>query len=146
MLIRKAREVELPEIIKLSRLWEQEQITFGLRANSIDDIRLLIDEYFWIALDEDQVIGYIYGSVKNNDGISVLDQNDKQYLEIEEIYVHPAHRTKGIGRNLMNNLINDINNNDIRRVTVSSANKDWKSIKEFYEKFGFKMWTLTMYK
>jgi hypothetical protein len=54
---------------------------------------------------------------------------------------------KGWGMNeMLKTLIEELEKDGITRFIVSSANKDWKRILDFYEKHDFNMWTITLYK
>jgi ribosomal protein S18 acetylase RimI-like enzyme len=67
-------------------------------------------------------------------------------VEIDEIYVHPHYRTDGIGHKLVDQLLDEASARGITRSMVYSASKEWETIVGFYEKHGFKMWFVEMYR
>lgn len=146
-MIRRAHLQDIDQLLILSKKFEEEGITTGLVANSRDLLEELIKSHFWVVVDNNIVIGYLYGKACMNDNLSIFTPEDKKYFEIEEIYIDPNDRNKGFGSRLINSSLKDLLNNEgISRVTVSSANKDWIEIYEFYRRHGFKMWTINMYK
>jgi len=80
------------------------------------------DEHkYLVARDEDKVVGYI--------GIEkILDEE-----HIINMAVHPAYRKQGIGKRLMQHVLND---EDVFFLEVRVSND---SAKKIYEKYGFKV-------
>ena len=54
-------------IANLQKQWESEAITYGFIADSDDDILAYNRDYFYIALDGENVIGYVTVEGKVND-------------------------------------------------------------------------------
>lgn len=133
------------EVVELSKMWEIEDLTYGFVSNSPSDIKSKISEYSWIALDSGKVIGYIFGNILISDGLAVLPQGEK-YMEIDELYVHPNYRNSGIGYRLVDRILSKSKENGIAHATVYSSSKRWEDIVEFYERHGFKMWFVQMFK
>ncbi|WP_219836867.1 GNAT family N-acetyltransferase [Paenibacillus sp. R14(2021)] len=146
MMVRKAESTDLESISGLSEIWEQEDITYGLKANTAKDLLACLENELWIAVEEVIIVGYLIGEVKRNTSLSIFEESDRTYFEIEEIYIHPDRRGRGIGEKLLKEVTENLKQQGITRMTVSTANKDWKNIIGFYEKFGFKTWTMTLFK
>ena len=102
----------------------------------------------WIICDRQRSIyrGIFTWSNKKQQWSINLEESDKSYFEIEEIYIHPDFRGKGFGKALLKEVTENLNKQGIDRMTVSSANKDWKKIIDFYQMNGFKTWTMTLFK
>lgn len=145
MVVRKAQSKDLSSISNLSELWEAEESTYGLKANTAEELLSYLGNEIWVVEVEESIVGYLLGEVKNNSGLSIFEETDKLYFEIEEIYIHPEFRGNGFGQVLMKEVIRNLKRNGIDRMTVSTANKDWKRIIDFYEKNGFKTWTMTLF-
>ncbi|WP_238403267.1 GNAT family N-acetyltransferase [Paenibacillus mesophilus] len=143
--VRKANETDLVQVAKLSELWVSENITYGLGANSEQLLRTYIGDYFWVAEADSQVIGYITGTVHVSNGLAVIEKGE-HYLEVDEVYVHPAYRNENIGHMLVDRLLQTAEENRITRSIVYSATKQWQNIIGFYEKHGFTMWFVQMYR
>ncbi|OGB90130.1 ribosomal-protein-alanine N-acetyltransferase [candidate division WOR-1 bacterium RIFCSPHIGHO2_01_FULL_53_15] len=80
------------------------------------------DEHkYLVARDDDQIVGYI--------GIEkVLDEE-----HIINMAVHPDYRGKGIGRRLIQHVLND---EEVFFLEVRTSNE---TAKDIYEKYGFKV-------
>ncbi|QHW31636.1 GNAT family N-acetyltransferase [Paenibacillus rhizovicinus] len=143
--IRQATQHDLPKVVECSQLWTAENITYGLGPNSEEGLRSSIGDYFWIAEVDSDVIGYITGSVHESEGLAVIAAGER-YLEIDEVYVHPEHRSGTIGHQLVDRLLQTAEGNGINRSIVNSASKQWREIVGFYEKHGFQMWFVQMYR
>jgi len=143
--LRKATEDDLAHVSKLSELWVSENIIYGLVPDSVPYLRNYIGEYFWVAEADSEIAGYTFGTVRESDGLAVIGKGET-YLEIESVYVRPEYRNRNIGHQLVGKLIRTAEQNGISRALVLSASKQWQKIVGFYEKHGFKMWYVQMYR
>ncbi len=143
--VRKANENDVLIVAKLSELWVSECFTYGLAANTEELLRRNIGDYFWVAEINSEVVGYITGSVHESDGLAVIEKGEL-YLEVDEVYVHPEYRSGNIGHLMVDKLLQTAEGNGITRSIVYSASKQWQKIVGFYEKLGFKMWFVQMYR
>lgn len=146
MIIRRAEINDLHQVAALSKVWEEEDITYGLKANSIDDLIHYVSNELWIVIDHDKVIGYLLGEVKKNEGFVIFEESEQSYFEIDEIYIDPDYRQRKIGSVLLSEVTSHVREKGTNRIIVSSANKDLKKTTEFYEKNGFQSWTITLFK
>ncbi len=80
---------------------------------------------FWIALDEDKVIGTIYA----------IDF-DSQFLALRKMFVDTNYRGSGIGKKLLNSLINRDEYKNILKIYLGTIDK-FKVAHKFYESNGF---------
>jgi len=65
---------------------------------------------------------------------------------LEEIYVKPAYRNRGIGTKLFHYVENEIKASGIGQILLSSANKDFDRTVRFYQKLGMHTWTVSFFK
>lgn len=144
-IVRKAKETDLSDVANLSEIWVSESITYGLGASTEELLRNNIGDYFWVAETNSQIVGYITGSIHVSDGLAVIEQG-QHYLEVDEVYVHPEYRSRNIGHVMVDKLLEAAEGNGITRSVVYSATKQWQKIIGFYEKHGFKMWFVQMYR
>jgi len=142
--IRKCTLKDVPQIAVLSRLWSDEAVTFAYPAASEDKIAQRLGDYFWIAEKDGLVIGYTHGAVQTSH-YPVFPLN-APLLEIYEVYVHPDYRADGIGHQLVDSIIGEAESNGVMHALVGSSNLDWSRIVGFYERLGFKMWYVQMYR
>ena len=135
-------------VSNLQKQWESEAITYGFIADSEDDILAYNRDYFYVALDDDTVVGYVTGEVKTNgkeNYMNVFLANTK-YLRVNDLYIAPDYRNKNIGAELLNVVEQKAKNNRVKHIFLSSATMDAESVRRFYEKNGFKIWTTTFFK
>lgn len=135
-------------IANLQKQWESEAITYGFIADSDDDILAYNRDYFYIALDGENVIGYVTGEVKVNDKDNYMNvfTMDAKYLQVYDLYIAPAYRSKSIGADLLEIVEEKSKENGVEHIFLSSATIDAESVRRFYEKNGFKIWTTTFFK
>lgn len=135
-------------IANLQKQWENEAITYGFVADTEDEILNYDKEYFYAALDGEAVVGYVTGEAKANDKnnyMNVFLLNTK-YLQVNDLYIVPAYRSKSIGAELLTMVEEKAKINGIKHIFLSSATIDAEAVRRFYEKNGFKIWTTTFFK
>lgn len=135
-------------VSNLQKQWENEAITFGFVADNEDEILTYDKVYFYIAIDGETVIGYVTGEVKSNDidnYMNVFPLNT-EYLQVNDLYIAHDYRNKNIGAELLNVVEQKAKNNKVKHIFLSSATMDAETIRRFYEKNGFKIWTTTFFK
>ncbi|MGO4528528.1 GNAT family N-acetyltransferase [Paenibacillus sp. 2TAF8] len=144
---RMGQKEDLTHIITLSNLWQKEDITVGYEnvAWTPEKLEKKLNEYFYIVELYDVVIGYAFGVIRRGNAEPVISQAE-EYLEIHEAYIHPDHRSKGIGKELVKCLLDQAQEQRIERALVGSSNRRWKDTATFYEELGFNMWYIQMYK
>ncbi len=141
--IHEARQSDLKRILELSLMWEKEDSCYGYRANTEDDLK---DRYILAAYD-DELIAYVFGKEEIQDKqTSVIDKN-MHYFEIEELYVHPSYRSRGIGKQLMESLEKELKKKELKMMVLSTATKNWKAIMHFYiDEIDMNFWSARLYK
>ncbi|MBF1122514.1 MAG: GNAT family N-acetyltransferase [Solobacterium sp.] len=141
--IHEAKQSNLKRILELSLMWEKEDSCYGYRANTEDDLK---DRYILAAYD-DELIAYVFGKEEVQDKqTSVIDKN-MHYFEIEELYVHPSYRSRGIGKQLMERLEKELKKKGLRMMVLSTATKNWKAIMHFYiDEIDMNFWSARLYK
>lgn len=120
-------ENTVKQLIDLSYVWEKEDITFGLRHNEPSDI----GEICFIALDNDKIIGYIFGNYFINDKYRSYGEIGDKFFDVFEIYVLPEYRSQGIGKKLFSLLEEEVRK-EAKYIILSTATKDYKRILKFY--------------
>ena len=141
--IHEAKQSDIKRLLELSLMWEKEDSCYGYRANTEDDFQ---DCYILAAYD-DELIAYIFGKEEIQDKqTSVIDKN-MHYFEIEELYVHPSYRSRGIGKQLMESLEKELKKKGQKMMVLSTATKNWKAIMHFYiDEIDMNFWSARLYK
>ena len=141
--IHQARQSDIKRLLDLSLMWEKEDSCYGYHANTEDDLK---DRYILAAYD-DELIAYIFGKEEIQDKqTSVIDKN-MHYFEIEELYVHPSYRSRGIGKQLMESLEKELKKKGLEMMVLSTATKNWRAIMHFYiDEIDMNFWSARLYK
>lgn len=117
------------KLIELSYIWEKEDITFGFRHNERSDL----NDVCYIAIDKGNIVGYIFGEYYTNDKYSAFANIGDKFFFINEIFVHPDYRSKGIGKKLFSLIEKEVKDN-VTCITLGTATKDYQKILNFYIK------------
>ena len=83
-------------------------------------------------------------------GVSCSSENAKAsctpYFEVEELYVCPADRSRGVGRRLFA-LAEEAAAGEADFLMLSTATKNWRAILHFYvEELGMEFWSARLFK
>lgn len=145
MNVRPAIVGDLPVVQRLQREWAQAQITHGYRPPRRVALRRALGGFFWVAEHRGRIVGFTYGSRRVSKGLAVVPKGCA-YLDIEDVYVTPRWRNRGVGRALIDAITAAARERNIRRVMVYSATKDMRRLLRFYEQLGFKSWFVQLYR
>ncbi|WP_445324070.1 GNAT family N-acetyltransferase [Paenibacillus sp. FSL M7-1455] len=97
-----------------------------------------------MTLRKGRIVGYTHGVIQTSQ-YPIFPLNSR-FLEIYEVYVHPDYRGDRIGSQLVDRMIAEAESNGITHAFVGSSNLDWQRTVGFYERHGFKMWYVQMYR
>ena len=141
--IHEAKQSDIKRLLELSLMWEKEDSCYGYRANTEDDLQ---DCYILAAYD-DELIAYVFGKEEVQDKQTSVINKNMHYFEIEELYVHPSYRSRGIGKQLIERLEEELREKGIEMILLSTATKNWKAILHFYiDEIGMNFWSARLYK
>ena len=130
------------ELIHLSRDWEAEDSCRGYRANTAEDIE---GRRVFLAFDQDRPVGYLFGLTENTKNASSVMPAGTPCFEVEELYVLPAYRSRGIGAALFRAAAGAVRG-EAAYITVSAAAKNWRAILHFYlEELGMEFWSARLF-
>ena len=119
------------ELINLSHVWSEECICFGLVPNTKEDLK----EPCFIALDNNHIVGYIFGHFYDNEkkvscGEDIIAIGEKCF-DVDELYVLESYRNKGIGKKLFLELEKEVKDK-VNFITLGTSTKDYRKILHFY--------------
>jgi len=141
--IHQARQSDIKRLLDLSLMWEKEDSCYGYRANTEDDLK---DRYI-LAAYNDELIAYVFGKEEVQDKQTSMIDKNMHYFEIEELYVHPSYRSRGIGKKLMESLEKELKKKGLKMMVLSTATKNWKAIMHFYiDEIDMNFWSARLYK
>lgn len=115
------------QLIDLSRLWVEEDCSYGMVVNEVDDLR----EPVAVALDGEKIIGYCFGHC-------YVQEQRKSYMEagescfsVDELYVMPQYRGAGMGKELFR-MIEKEARKKCSFLTLATSTKNYKAILKLY--------------
>lgn len=130
-------------LIMLSKDWEAENSCYGYRANDRTDIE---GNRIFIAEENGIVIGYLFGKVCEAGNMRSIMPEKTPFFEVEELYVVPSHRSRGIGKELFSYAEKQVKDT-AEYIVLSTAVKNWKAIFHFYlDELEMNFWSARLYK
>ena len=132
----------LDVLIGMSADWEAEQSCYGYRKNERSDIE---GNRIFLAKDGDETIGYLFGHVEKSQKATSIMPDGTPCFEIEELYVKPGYRSKGIGGMLFAYAERAVTG-EAEYIMLSTATKDREAIRRFYDRAGMNFWNARLFK
>ena len=146
--IRPATAGDLGAVVALSQAWAAEGCTPGYPALSADDERLqswLDGGYFYVGTCQGAVIAFALGVVKLGKN-AVFKPEGERFLHLLSVFVDIDHREQGVGDRRGGDLLAKAEAAGVSRSMVGSNNVDWLRTQRFYQRHGYKMFSIEMIK
>lgn len=141
---RAATPEDFPALAQMSGEWEIENNCRGYIRN---DEEYLSGFRIFVAETGGKVIGYIMGTAETSKDMAAVMPDNTTYFEIEELYIKPAYRSSGVGHTLMKYLEDKLLSENIEKIVLSTATKDYKRILHFYiDEMGMSFWSARLFK
>ena len=136
-------EPVLSRLIALSRDWEAENSCYGYRANQRADIE---GNRIFLAEENGEAIGYLFGHAFRSENMRSVMPEGSPCFEVEELYVVPALRSRGIGKALFQYAVDAVRA-EADYIVLSTATKNWRAIFHFYlDELGMEFWSARLIK
>lgn len=133
----------LKRLISLSEDWEAENCCYGYRKNTPDDIK---GNRIFIAFEDCALIGYLFGHEEVTEKTTDIYTAGTNYFEIEELYVRPQFRSRGVGRELFQYVEKEISDK-ADMIMLGTAAKNFRAILHFYiDELGMEFWSARLFK
>ena len=142
--LRQCGETDVRAIRALQESWDEEEITYGFRPADEATIAGAIGPYFYLAEADGQIVGFVAGSVREGHDTCIMPDG-QAYLEIDDLYVRPEFRAQGIGRRLLDKVLEEAKARGVRKAFIYSSTKDLFRAMRFYESAGFQPWFARMF-
>ena len=142
------KEVELTEAIakqlmSLSEDWEREDICRGYRSNELRD---LDGNRIFLALEGDAAVGYLFGHREIAEKATSVYPAGAEYFEVEELYIKPEFRNRGIGKRLFQYVEAEVAA-EADMIVLSTSTKNFRAVLHFYiDELGMEFWSARLFK
>ena len=142
------RETELTEevlarLVALSEDWAAENSCWGYRANERADIE---GNRIFLAEDESGVAGYLFGRICLSERMKSVMPEGTPFFEVEELYVAPGKRSRGIGKALFR-YAEEAVKGEAEYMVLSTATKNWKAVFHFYmDELDMSFWSARLFR
>ncbi len=133
----------LEALKQMSADWAAENSCRGYYANDESDIR---GNRIFLALEGDTPVGYLFGQVTRAERTSTVMEENTPYFEVEELYIVPGWRSRGVGGGLFRYAESQVKQ-DAEYILLSTATKNWRAILHFYiDEMGMDFWSARLFK
>ncbi len=131
------------KLIALSEAWEAEGSCHGYGKNTCAD---LAGRRIFLAEENDEITGYLFGCPVEAEKSDSVMQEGTKYFEVEEIYVKPEHRSRGVGSALFR-FMEERLEPELKYIRLVAASKKYKAALSFYiEELGMEFWSALLFK
>ena len=130
-------------LIRLSEDWEAEGSCHGYRKNEKSDIE---GNRIFLAQGGEDILGYLFGHVEKSEKATSIMPDGTPFFEVEELYVVPEHRSRGIGKQLFSFAEKAVSG-EAEYMMLSTATKNWRAILHFYiDELDMDFWSARLFK
>ena len=133
----------LERLISLSEDWEAENSCYGYRANERADIE---GNRIFLAEEDGETVGYLFGHSFKSENMRSIMPEGTDCFEVEELYVVPAFRSRGIGAALFRHASEAVKA-EAEYMILSTATRNWRAVFHFYlDELDMQFWSARLFK
>ena len=102
---------------------------------------------FFLRRQGGEIVGYLFGKKVRAEKTSSVMEQGTEYFEIEELYVSPEMRSKGLGGRLFRMAEETMRRENVEMICLSTATKNFRAILHFYiDEMGMEFWSARLFK
>lgn len=136
-------EAVLALLIRFSEEWAAENSCHGYRANERADIE---GNRIFLAHAGSRTVGYLFGKACVSRNMTSIMPEGTPYFEVEELYVIPDRRSRGVGKALFR-YAEEAVAGEADFLLLSTAVKNWRAVFHFYlDELEMEFWSARLYK
>lgn len=124
---RKLDENTTLQLIDLSRIWVEENCSWGMVINEKSDLK----EPLAVALDGDQIVGYCFGECYTQERKNSCIPGGSRCFSMDELYVLPQYRGQGIGKTLFRMMEQKVSE-ECEFIILTTSTKNYRGILHLY--------------
>ena len=146
--VRIATANDLDAIVALEQDWAREGNIIGFEPGGVANFASYLDSSdssMWVAESPSQIVGYVTATTHGTSTLAVVPPTER-YIEIDDLYVTPACRSRSIGSELVETVLRFARARGIHYATVFTASSKVAEIMRFYEGHGFAPWGIQLFK
>lgn len=99
------------------------------------------------ACENGQILGYLFGQCTQSKNARSIMPDGTPYFELEELFVLPEQRSKGVGKALFRAAEETLQQENISCIMLSTASKNFRAILHFYiEELDMQFWSARLFK
>lgn len=133
----------MQQLISFSGDWEKENSCRGYRKNNLNDIK---SKRVFLAMEENKIYGYLFGHNETAEKDTSVYKAGTKCFEIDELYVKPQYRNRGIGKKLFRYVEKEVSS-EVDFIKLNTATKNFSAILHFYiNELGMEFWSATLFK
>lgn len=142
--IRFNRSEDAEELARLSKEFADENSCNGITA---DDADFFDKHKVAIAVDKNKIVGYCFGEIEKENKTRAYAKENDLYYYLEEIYIIPEYRSKGVGQVLFQFIEQYAKEEGCKTIRLSAVSKDYKKLLSFYiDKLNMTFWSAFLIK
>ena len=137
------QEAPVEDLIALSARWEEENCTRGYRKSGPEDFA---GRRVFLAEETGRIVGYLVGKTATAEKDTSVMPAGTVCFELEELYVIPERRSRGIGAALYRFAENALRG-EATFIMLTTATKNSKAILHFYlEELDMQFWYARLFR
>ena len=130
-------------LLEYSADWEAEGSCYGYRRNTPEDFQ---GEQVFVMIQGSAIVAYLMGHRARAERMQSIMPDGTSYFEVDELYVVPEYRSRGVGRALFR-FMEEEAAYEAEFIMLSTASKNFRAALHFYlDELGMEFWSARLFK